>query len=766
MADDYNPDDIYAAMRKADAAGDGEAVKALAAHLQTLQAAPTQPDEAAFRAKMHDMLAAPTIDRAAVHKFIRDSGYTDTDPTVDQGIDYAIANPGHLPGLNVDQHGVPPEDKGSILTAAESAGNWFSAGVLDPAAAALDAVIPGVGKIDDPGVKSIWDGASFGDAYKNNVGIFRKQEDVDAAAHPVANVTGAVVGGLLSPVNKIAAPVRGAGLVANLVRAGAAAGTYGVVHGAATSRAPTLGGVATDAAREGAISGVGGVAVGGVLAGASSVGSKLVSAGRRVMAGVPAPGAGANLIASRMANDGLTPSQALSVIRSARSTGTPMVLADLGDNLRSLAGSVSRTPGPARTIAMDATLERQMGQTGRIRDAINDTVGPTTDTFAEHQRLIEEARAKAGPLYEQAYASPPVSSPTLDRLLATPAGKAALGRAHTIAANEMRDPKSLGFVVGEDGHIVLDPVATVDTGDMSVGQDPLKQRGYTPQSLDYVKRGLDDIIQAAPRDARGKPIMDEGLRAVQGVLKRFTAETDKLNPSYAAARRAYAGPAAAASAMNEGRLALNKSANEIGQRLNNMTETERQQYALGLRSAIADTIDRAPDGANVARRVIGSTAKREVLARVFGSTGEVDNLVTRLENEAATHRTYAAVHGGSPTANRLAEDGATSADLGLLQQGFDLVNAAKNGKTGVIGHLLSKGRDALTYGQGKVGQRTREDASALLFNSDPLALTDALNLSTSERLLAAAHRSVIARRGLIAGGRTGAVVGAAVGNRR
>jgi hypothetical protein len=743
---DYTPDDIYAAMRQADAAGDGAAVKALAAHLQTLQSAPpAQPvDEEAFRSQLHDILAAPKIDREAVHALFRNSGYSDADPSVDQGIDYAVAHPGHVPNLRVNGNLVTPPN-GAVVTAAKSGADWFSAGLLNPVSAALDAVVPGVNKLDGPGIKSVWDGTSFGDAYHNNLATFRREDEADTKAHPIASAVGAGVGGVLSPVNKIAAPVKGASLIANLARVGASGATYGAVHGAATSNAGTVTGVASDAGKEAFVDAAGATVLGAGLSAASSTGSRLISAATRVARGVPEPGAGANLVAKSMAQDGLTPAQALSIVQSARSTGTPMMLADLGENLRSRAGSVSRIPGPARTIATSATLERQMGQTGRVRDAINDTVGPTTDTFAEHQQLMEQAKAAAAPLYATFHALPSRTSENLESLINTPVGRGALAQARTIAMNDRVDPNKLGFTLNDQGEVAL-------------------TKNPSPQTLDYVKQGLDDALEKYRDSTTGKLRLDRMGRSIENVRKSFVAEMDKLYPgTYAAARGAYGGPAAMAEALNDGKAAISKSANEINQRLNNMSDAERQQYALGFRSAIADAIEKAPDGANVARRVIGSTAKRQALARVFG--GNVDDLITRLENESATHRTYTAVHGGPATANRLAEDASTNSDLGLLEQGFDLVNAAKNGKTGLIGHLVSKGRDALTYGQGQVGQRTREDASALLFNSDPLALTNALDLSTSQRLLAAANRSVIARRGLVAGGRTGTVMGAAVSRR-
>jgi hypothetical protein len=266
---------------------------------------------------------------------------------------------------------------------------------------------------------------------------------------------------------------------------------------------------------------------------------------------------GAELVARKLAEDNISPQDAAQAMQSAHGTGTPAVIADLGENVRALGGSVSRQPGAARNVAKTVTAERQLGQGERIKDAINRDLGHTTDVLEESDRLIEQAKAKAAPLYEKAYAQP-TNSDKIQGILKTPAARGALKRAYNIAANEGIDPHRLGI-------------------DLDMQGEPVLTRVPTTQTLDYVKRGLDDIIEKNRSPLTGKLIMDESGKAVNGVKQRLLAEMDRLNPDYKAARAAYAGPAKLREAMMDGRAALNKSAAEINQRLKNMTPTNWNQ---------------------------------------------------------------------------------------------------------------------------------------------------------------------------------------------
>jgi len=285
-------------------------------------------------------------------------------------------------------------------------------------------------------------------------------------------------------------------------------------------------------------------------------------------------------------------------LAQARERGSPLAIADTGENARETLASVSRQPGPARTIATEFAGERQTAQSDRVVGSIGRNLGRIGNVREESDALMQQARTAADPLYEEFRAGAGRTSDELEAILQTPAGKAALGKARTIASNERRDPNKMGFDLDDQGETILTQVPS-------------------PETLDLIKRGLDDIIEEARDPVTRQIAYTPSLRAVEDVRKSLIREADNLHPAYAQARAAFAGPASAEEALQLGRNSLNSSAEDIEAALSRMGDAEREQYALGFRAAMADNVGRATDGTNLAQRMLGTPRKRAALASVF-----------------------------------------------------------------------------------------------------------------------------------------------------
>src|SRR3546814_2201273 len=119
-------------------------------------------------------------------------------------------------------------------------------------------------------------------------------------------------------------------------------------------------------------------------------------------------------------------------------------------------------------------------------------------------------------------------------MLQTPAGRQALAQARTIAANEGRDPNALGFDLDMEGNVIL-------------------TSSPSPQTIDLVKRGFDDVLEGYRDPTSGRLNLDEGVRAVEGLRQRYLGEADRLYPdTYPQARAAFAGPASENTALLTG----------------------------------------------------------------------------------------------------------------------------------------------------------------------------------------------------------------------
>ena len=395
---------------------------------------------------------------------------------------------------------------------------------------------------------------------------------------------------------------------------------------------------------------------------------------------------------------------------------------------------------------------------------------------------MKQAGEAASPLYRKAYSNPAINSPEIESLLATPAGRSALSRARTIAANERRDPAKMGFSLDADGNVVLNPsnaglhgtqaearaardaiaeqlanaqrrasaslspaqhsdeitqlTKQLDEADAALqGVDETlaaaptadvatTQRVYSPQTLDYVKRGLDDVVEANRDKVTRRLALDEGGRAENSVRGQFREELKRLNPDYGEALAAYAGPASAKQAMEAGKGALNYSDQEIERAVSNLSAGDRDQFALGFRSAMAEALDRRVDGGDKVKALLGSPRKRQALAKVFGGEDGFNRFLETMSQERMASETYGAVRLGSPSANRL-EEGADAAQK--FERG---TRAAADLATGNVGGMVSNGLNALRdfhrFGLGKTAQRTRDEVAALLSELDPVIVRSAL----------------------------------------
>lgn len=606
--------------------------------------------------------------------------------------------------------------------------------------------------------------------------------------NPVSAFTGDILGGLSAvPSAAVAAIPQAAstiGRIAQGAKIGAGLGAYqGVGNGEGLGRIGS-----------GIAGAIGGGLIGGALPAIGSIVSPIASGVRRLVTG--GEGLAAQRVAEAMQADNLTPRVAGSMMDNARANGVPSMLADQGENLQRLAGAVYRKPGDSRSLVADALRNRQMGQYDRVSGAISRDLGPIDNVNQRSDELIQQARTAAAPLYEQAYQAPAIGSPNIDAILSTPSGRSAVARANKIAADEMRNPRSLGFAVDENGDVILNPVntdaitnhssarAAVDAAQdayrfalRTPGQNVTAARArlveareafrsaeaalkdmptpgvaattpqYSPQTLDYVKRGLDDMVESHRDPVTRRLNLDEAGRAIDGLRRNLRNEVDTLNPTYGQARRAYEGPVREKDALYQGSQALNRSAGDLDRQLANMSESERQQFALGMRSALDDNLSRRVDGGDKVGALLGTPQRREVLRRAAGPDANFDRFASTMDAERRAGDTYRIAMTGSPTAINVNDD-ALVGDAGIAA---DAVNRFIRGNGGIVGRLANVAApllDANRFGAGRAGDRVRQGIASLLTETDPNAFAVALrNLETTQaaREIRASKRRMFGR---------------------
>jgi hypothetical protein len=625
--------------------------------------------------------------------------------------------------------------------------SYLSGGMLG----GLDEVAGGVGAVVDAIRSPFSDQVDFnpGKSYAAWRDRANQGEKATTAAHPIASRALGVAGALGNvPVKAIKATTLGKSMV------------KGAGVGAATGAASGfLSGNGLGNRISGAEWGLGIGAPLGALAplllphlinGVSSASGAVKNAYNRLL-GAPvktaaqkAEGLGRKVVAKAMVDDAITPLAAGKALNEAHGRGVPLALGDMGDNLRGLTGSLSRKPGTPRRLVQAMVDTRQAGQGERVRAAVSRDLGDISNPFEASDALMQQAKATAAPLYEKAYSAPARTNPELEKLLATPAGRQALARARTIAANERRDPLKMGFDLDNQGEVIL-------TKDPSL------------QTLDYVKRGLDDIVESHRDPVTRRLRLDEAGRAINDVRANFVKQLDKLHPDYATARAAYAGPASANQALQSGKRALNYTDQEIERATMNLSDPDKQQFALGFRAAIGDALDGKVDAADKVTALLGSPKKRKAISKIFAGEEGLNNFLATMADERLGNETFRAVRTGSPTAGRTAEDAATNDLFGQSAQA--LYNAGRGNVPGLLRQGLGAFQDFRRFGAGQTAERAREEAAALLSETDPEALRKSLREALRNQALHRARLRTGRKAGIAgsvgAGQLTGSILGPA-----
>lgn len=443
------------------------------------------------------------------------------------------------------------------------------------------------------------------------------------------------------------------------------------------------------------------------------------------------------LIANALDADGNTPAAVGQAMDAARGRGSPMMLADTGENARGLLASVARQQGGAKALTKTAIIDRQNAQAERISEAVVRDLGPTANIRDMKESLIDQARTAARPLYEQAYAAPGAGVVKLDDLATRPAFQKALKNSINLVLEEGGDPTALGIAFNEAGDVLLD------------------RSKANWQTLDYLKRGLDDVLEKYRDKTTGRLVLDGQGRATQATLRTLIARMDKVNPAYGQARGAYAGPAKIGEAVDKGFRALSKSPDDILAQMRGMSDGELEGYRLGVRKAIVDLVNSKRDGGDKVAHLLGTPKSRAALSRIFGGRAEFQRFIATLQDEAAMGQTYKRVATGSPTAENMAAD-ATTNDAGLAETVFDVATRGQS-MWGSAMNLLDQIKRAGQFGVGEAGDRARESVAALLTETDPQALRDII--ATTREALARQRRLVGRRsRNAVRTGRTGGYV--------
>lgn len=429
-------------------------------------------------------------------------------------------------------------------------------------------------------------------------------------------------------------------------------------------------------------------------------------------------------------------------LTDAQRLGLPYSLADSDPQLRMLAGTVARGSTKSRALAEDTFPQRSYDQAPRAIDAIERDLAPIVDVAERGQQWRQAAQTESNPLYAIAKSKAAPVDSRVDAFLKTDTGSKAMREARNIAENEGHNPLDLGFDLDDQGEVIIRELPSFET-------------------LDYVKRGIDQQLEAYRNPLTGK-LETEGNPAatsLEAFRRRFVETLDDINPDYKQARAAYQGQIANRDALERGVKAANPNVRgrDIPRMTDGFTDTQTGEFQRGYATSMGDTVNRTRFSSDPYNNIYFNSEQKDKVGQIFG--GGADNFQRNYNLERHMAATNAETTGGSQSAARLAADAELSGGMlgNLAEVGADMAADGLVGGGMSAARLASPGfrqtlKDAARFGVGKRGQETMDEIAPLLYNTDPEAGLKLLEWIKSQQAVTLERMMKSKQRGGLFGG--------------
>lgn len=259
------------------------------------------------------------------------------------------------------------------------------------------------------------------------------------------------------------------------------------------------------------------------------------------------------------------------------------------------------------------------------------------------------------------------------------------------------------------------------------------------RTLDAVKRGLDNILDGYRDGVTGKLNLDQYGRAVDQVRRAFVSELDNLNPDYAAARQAFAGPSQLMDAARLGQRFASRDPEVTTQMLNGMTDSEKDAFRTGALNSVKGMIN--SDTARAAGKF--DATKAQFLDRLQSTFPDADSFnafkqtASKILDEQRRDQMINPRF-GSQTAPLQAQFQDMSVDPGKF---FHVIGPAAEAPDSTVAWLKSIGRgigagyNALQDWGKTPPQGAAEGIGRMLFSTDPTMQQQAISSMQPQGLL-------------------------------
>lgn len=334
--------------------------------------------------------------------------------------------------------------------------------------------------------------------------------------------------------------------------------------------------------------------------------------------------------------------------------GDQGMVADASPSLTKLAEDTAQFSGEARTIAQRELGSRSGsrilttgGPQGRIEQAIDDNLSSET-AKATAQSLLEDRSTAGTENFSKLFAKPIVpESDDLSVLAKNPVVKRAMASGKATALN----------FANADGKELPDEAFFID------GKPTLQAWHEAKSDIDSTIYGLNSG-KLLPQPDSASPA---SLKAISDKIRNHLSEN---YPEYESAVNDWAGHSAALDALNLGVKAAKGDARIAASQLNDMTDSEREFFRIGLADQTRYLVSKTPDGSNAVKSIFGNQNARRNLEAAFDTREDFNKFRRAIAMEQNFFSTKSQVLGGSQTASR---------EAGMKEQLKEIGEAALEG---------------------------------------------------------------------------------------
>jgi hypothetical protein len=581
------------------------------------------------------------------------------------------------------------------------------------------------------------------EAYNRGREAALQNQQLAQEQHPYAFAGGQLAGALAVPIPGLSA-ARGATTLARVGRSVGAGAVGGGLYGggSAVSEGQGAAGIATGAAQGAGAGTLFGAAGAGVAETVSKVANRVGSLFRGAVGDESAKAEAARKIIESIRADHAAADEAGRAIRldpaaiaQANIAGTPRAIVDTGgERTRALFRSSANVSPEARQAAEDFTQKRYRQQSERVAPYVRDLAGGTA-AGDDVEAIKAAARAANKPNYDRAYArgDRPINTPGLEQLM----GSEAVPKAMAGAVERGRNRAAL------DGYGAFNPRVKATPDGKVVFQKGANGLPAYPnlQFWDYTQRELRDMATAAERAGR-----NEEAATLKGLHGKLLGELDKAVPEFGNARGVAAKFFGAADAHEAGADFVRRNVDwrEAGRLLSKMSDPERELFARGFASRLADEIEKTGNRNNVLDSIFldSPLAKRKIVMAL--GQERANQLEALLRAESLIDQARKAL-GNSTTARQLRELG-MSAGHGVAGAGAVGALEAVKEHDFEPSHVIAA---ALLFGAARHGAHVIDDRVArhigkLLVSSNSRELQRGLEIVTKKPVLMNALRQATA----------------------